>query len=56
MYDLIIKNGLVVSPSSTVKCDVAIQGKKIVGLGTYDEKEDCTDNQRRRKICNAGRY
>ena len=39
MYDLIIKNGLVVSPSSTVKCDVAIQGKKIVGLGTYDEKE-----------------
>ena len=39
MYDLIIKNGLVVSPSSTVKCDVAILGKKIVGLETYDEKE-----------------
>ena len=39
MYDLIIKNGLVVSPSSTVKCDVAVNGRKIAGLGHYDESE-----------------
>ena len=55
MYDLIIKNGLVVSPSSTVKCDVAIQGKKIVGLGTYDEKEAVRTINAEGK-CNAGRY
>ena len=39
MYDLIIKNGFVVSPSSTVKCDVAVNGKQIAGLGTYDVSE-----------------
>ena len=32
MYDLIIKNGFVVSPSSTVKCDIAIDGKKLLAL------------------------
>ena len=39
MYDLIIKNEFVVSPSSTVKCDIAIDGKKIVGLGTYNDAD-----------------
>lgn len=39
MYDLIIKNGYVVSPSSTVKCDIAVSGKKIAGLGTYSGSE-----------------
>lgn len=39
MYDLIIKNGYVVSPSSTVKCDIAIKGRTIAGLGFYDESQ-----------------
>ena len=41
MYDLIIKNGYVVSPSSTVQCDVAVQGRMIAGLGHYEETEIC---------------
>lgn len=39
MYDLIIKNGYVVSPSSTVKCDVAINGRTVAGLGHYEASE-----------------
>lgn len=39
MYDLIIKNGTVVSPSSSVTCDVAIKDDKIVGLGFYEAAE-----------------
>lgn len=41
MYDLIIKNGLVVSPSSTVKCDVAIQGKRLSDLVFMMKKKLC---------------
>ena len=37
MYDLIIKNGLVVSPSSTVKCDVAVNGRR-VNIASYRVK------------------
>lgn len=39
MFDIIIKNGFVVSPSATVKCDIAIKDGKIAGLGTYSDKE-----------------
>ncbi|MEM5818284.1 MAG: dihydropyrimidinase, partial [Desulfitobacterium hafniense] len=39
MYDLIIKNGTVVSPSSSTICDVAIKDDKIVGLGFYEAAE-----------------
>lgn len=39
MYDLILKNGLVVSPSSTVACDVAIQDGKIAALGSFCQSE-----------------
>lgn len=39
MYDLIIKNGKVVSPSSTVQCDVAVKDGKIAALGTFADSE-----------------
>ena len=39
MYDVIIKNGNVVSPSSTVKCDVAIKDGKIAALGIFASSE-----------------
>ncbi|MCL5962233.1 MAG: dihydropyrimidinase [Chloroflexi bacterium] len=32
MFDLLIKNGLVVSPSSTLEADVAVQGREIIGV------------------------
>jgi dihydropyrimidinase len=35
MYDLIIRNGTVVSPSSSVVCDVAIKNGKIEALGFF---------------------
>lgn len=38
MFDLIIKNGKVVSPSSTIQCDVAIKDGKISALGNFDSK------------------
>ena len=38
-YDLIIKNGKIVSPESTIECDVAIVGEKIVALGKFDDTE-----------------
>lgn len=37
MYDLIIKNGLVVSPGSTIKTDVAVKDGKIAALGKAEE-------------------
>lgn len=48
MYDLLIKNGNVVSPVSTCKYDIAIKDGKISALGFFDEKEaykvvDATD-------------
>lgn len=39
MFDIIIKNGYVVSPSSTIKCDVAIKDGKIKNLGYFNESE-----------------
>lgn len=39
MYDLMIKNGTVVSPSSSIECDVAIQDGRIAALGTFDSSE-----------------
>lgn len=39
MYDIIIKNGSVVSPDSTIKCDIAIKDGIIKGLGTYEATE-----------------
>ena len=33
-YDLIIKNGKIVSSESTLECDIAIVGEKIVALGS----------------------
>lgn len=36
-YDLIIKNGYVVSPESTIETDIAIIGEKIVSLGKFDD-------------------
>lgn len=50
MYDLIIKNGTVISPSSSVTCDVAVKDGKIEGLGFYDEKDA------KRTINAAGKY
>lgn len=49
MYDLIIKNGKVVSPSTTCQCDVAIKNGKIAALGFFDKKDalkiiDATNN------------
>jgi dihydropyrimidinase len=38
VYDLIIKNGKVVSPSSTIEHDIAIKDGIIEALGTFDEK------------------
>jgi dihydropyrimidinase len=38
MYELIVKNGNVVSPSSTIQCDVAVKDGKIAALGFFDEK------------------
>ncbi|WP_010259937.1 dihydropyrimidinase [Treponema primitia] len=39
MFDLVIKNGTVVSPSSNVHCDVAIRDGKVAALGTFDASE-----------------
>lgn len=39
MYDVIIKNGMVVSPSTTIKEDVAIVDGKIAALGNFNENE-----------------
>ncbi len=37
-YDLIIKNGKIVSPESTVECDIAITGEKIVAIGKFEDE------------------
>lgn len=37
MYDLILKNGKVVSPEATLEYDIAIANGKIVALGHFDE-------------------
>lgn len=50
MYDLIIKNGKIVSPSSTVGCDVAIKDGKIAALGKF------SDDQALRTINATGKY
>lgn len=50
MYDLIIKNGQVISPSSTISCDIAIQDGKIAALGNF------ADAQGARVIDAAGKY
>lgn len=39
MYDLIIKNGYIVSPSSTIKSDIAINGKTIAAIGNFKSDE-----------------
>lgn len=38
-YDLIIKNGKIVSSESTLECDIAIVGEKIVALGKFNDVE-----------------
>lgn len=38
MYDLIIKNGKVVSPEATLEYDIAISNEKIAAIGKFDEK------------------
>lgn len=48
VFDMIIKNGNVVSPSSTIQCDIAIKDEKIVALGNFAKTEatkiiDATD-------------
>lgn len=50
MYDIIIKNGKVVSPSSTTECDVAIKSGKIEALGKFN------DDQASRIIDAKGKY
>lgn len=50
MYDLIVKNGQVVSPSSTVQCDIAVKDGKIAALGKFG------DSEAERVIDAAGRY
>ena len=50
MFDLIIKNGKVVSPSSTISCDVAIKDGKIAALGEF------SDDQALRTIDATGKY
>ena len=39
MYDLIVKNGSVVSPSSTIKCDIAVKDGVITALGFFGEEK-----------------
>lgn len=39
MYDLVIKNGKVVSPESTIECDIGIVGEKIVAMGSFNKEE-----------------
>ncbi|MDR1931559.1 MAG: dihydropyrimidinase [Spirochaetales bacterium] len=39
MYDLLVKNGAVVSPSSTITCDVAVKDGKVAALGVFEAKE-----------------
>lgn len=39
MYDLVIKNGKVVSPESTIECDIAISGEKIAAIGHFDSSD-----------------
>lgn len=36
-YDLILKNGKIVSPEAIIECDVAIVGEKIAALGKFSE-------------------
>ena len=50
MYDLIVKNGQVVSPSSTVQCDIAVKDGKIAALGKFG------DSEADRVIDAAGKY
>lgn len=38
-YDLIIKNGKIVSTQSTIVADIAIIGEKIVAIGNFDAEE-----------------
>ncbi len=39
MFDLLIKNGKVVSPSATIECDVAVKNGKIAAMGQFDDSE-----------------
>lgn len=51
MYDLVIKDGFIVSPSATVKADIAIKDEKIIAIGHGNQFDDA------RKIINAaGKY
>ena len=38
-YDLILKNGTVVSPGGEERVDVAVRGEKIVAIGKFDEAQ-----------------
>ncbi|MBU1288010.1 MAG: dihydroorotase, partial [Alphaproteobacteria bacterium] len=38
-YDLILKNGTVVSPGGEEHVDVAINGEKIVAIGKFDASQ-----------------
>ncbi|KAJ50796.1 putative amidohydrolase YtcJ [Clostridium tetanomorphum] len=51
MYDLVIKNGFVVSPSATIKKDIAIEDEKVVTIGIGKEFDEA------KRIINAeGKY
>lgn len=51
MYDLVIKNGFIVSPSSTIKGDIAINNGKVVSIGIGEEFDDA------KRVINAeGKY
>ncbi len=39
-YDIIIKNGTVVTAADRVACDVGIKGEKVAALGTLDGSAD----------------
>jgi dihydroorotase len=42
-FDLILKNGTVVTPWGTQKCDVAVRGGKIADLGSFDKGREIID-------------
>lgn len=51
MYDLIIKNGMVVMPNCTIKADIAVKDGQIYSVGIPDEQQNA-----RRIIDASGKY
>ena len=54
MFDMIVKNAQVVSPDSTISCDIAVKDGRIVGLGDYSAKNAKTIIDAERKYVLPG--